>query len=232
MRRLRTFIGHDAREPRSFAVACASALAHDFEPLPLCADILRASGLMTRPVDERGQMWDLNSSAPQSTTFATARFWVPLLAHRGWVLFVDGDVLFLRSAEELLALADPRYAVMVVKHEVGAVSGSKMDGQAQTAYPRKLWSSVMLWNCDHKANRRLNLLALNQLPGRDLHAFCWLHDDEVGALPTEWNWLVGMQEKPARPAIAHFTLGTPELVDEFKCEHADLWLRATEEYGV
>ncbi len=46
-------------------------------------------------------------------------------------------------------------------------------------YPRKLWSSVMLWNCEHPANRRLNLQMLNQWPGRDLHAFRWLADGPV-----------------------------------------------------
>lgn len=224
---LRVMIGYEQREARSFDLAMASAKKHGFDPCPLYEDRLRTSGLLYRPTDRRGQMWDLNSDAPQSTSFAIARFFTPMLAHSGWCLFVDCDVLFMRSAAELARLADPRYAVMVVKHNVGDVGGTKMDNQRQTAYPRKLWSSVMLWNVDHPANRRLNVQMLNQWPGRDLHAFGWLSGDEIGELPMEWNWLVGMQEKPAQPAIAHYTLGTPELLVE--CPHADLWEKAAEE---
>lgn len=226
---MRVYIGHEDREQRSFDVAMGTARAHGFAPLPLYEHALRTSGLLTRPLDRRGQMWDLVSNAPQATSFAVARFFTPLLAHTGWALFTDCDMVFLRDAQELMQLADSRYAVQVVKHDVGNVGGKKMDGQAQTAYPRKLWSAVTLWNVDHPANRRLNITTLNSWPGRDLHAFGWLHDDEIGELPMDWNWLVGMQPKPANPAIAHYTLGTPELLPD--CEHADLWYRACEQYA-
>jgi hypothetical protein len=99
-----------------------------------------------------------------------------------------------------------------------------MDGQQQVAYARKNWSSVALWNCDHPANRRLSLVDVNERPGRDLHAFYWLHDDEIGELPARWNWLVGVQDKPEDPAIAHFTLGTPDMVPN--SPHADIWFNA------
>lgn len=227
---MRVLVGYEQREARSFRLALASARRRGYDAQPLYEDRLRASGMLYRPTDTRGQMWDFNSSAPQSTSFAIARFFTPLLAHSGWCLFVDCDVVFLRDAAELVALADPQYAVMVVKHQVGNVGGEKMDGQVQTAYPRKLWSSVMLWNLDHPANRRLNVQMLNQWPGRDLHAFGWLSGDEIGELPGEWNWLVGMQDKPANPAIAHYTLGTPELIVE--CPHADLWENEAKECNV
>ena len=80
---------------------------------------------------------------------------------------------------------------------------------------------TILVNCDHPGNRRLNLQMLNSWPGRDLHAFSWLADEEIGSLPGEWNWLVGLQDKPESPAIAHYTLGTPELVPD--CEYAEIW---------
>lgn len=230
MSELRVYVGHEAREQRSFNIAMATASAQGFVPEPLYEDRLRASGLLTRPTDRRGQMWDLTSNAPQATAFAVARFFTPLLAHTGWALCVDCDMVFLRHARELRQLADPRYAVMVVKHNVGAVSGTKMDGQVQTSYPRKLWSAVTLWNVDHPANRRLNLTTLNSWPGRDLHAFGWLAVDEIGELPMEWNWLVGMQDKPSAPAIAHFTLGTPELLPN--CEHAEIWEQAAKEFNL
>ena len=80
-----------------------------------------------------------------------------------------------------------------------------------------------MFNCDHPANQRLSLQDVNERPGRDLHRFYWLHDDEIGELPPEWNWLVGVQPMPAEPKLAHYTLGTPDIVES--CEHAELWWR-------
>ncbi len=225
---MRVFVGYEEREAVSFNLAVASALRFGCEVHGLYEDRLRASGIIYRPMDTRGgQAFDLNSEAPQSTRFAIARFATLLLAHSGWALFVDGDVIFLEDPRSMLRYARDDYAVCVVKHEVGQVGGFKMDNQIQTNYHRKLWSSVMLFNCDHPANRRLNLQMLNQWPGRDLHAFRWLADNEIGALPGEYNWLVGMQPKPERPIIAHYTLGTPELKPG--CEHAYIWEQAKKE---
>lgn len=225
---MKVFVGYEEREAESFRLAVASAQRFGCDVRGLYEDRLRSSGILYRPMDTRGgQAFDLNSEAPQSTRFAIARFATPLLAHSGWALFVDGDVVFLADPRAMLAYAREKYAVCVVKHEVGKLSGLKMDNQIQTNYHRKLWSSVMLFNCDHPANRRLNLQMLNQWPGRDLHAFRWLGDDEIGELPMEFNWLVGMQPKPERPVIAHYTLGTPELKPG--CEHADIWESARKE---
>jgi hypothetical protein len=121
--------------------------------------------------------------------------------------------------------ADPDKAVMVVKHNHYG-SGLKMAGMQQTAYQRKNWSSVMLFNCEHPANKRLSLRDVNERPGRDLHAFYWLHDSEIGDLPEQYNWLVGVQEKPESPKIAHYTLGGPWLKGWEPAAHDDLWIEA------
>lgn len=221
---LRVYIGHDAREQAAFDVAAKTARSFDCDVFPVYEDRLRLAGLLTRPLDRRGQMWDFNSSAPQSTNFAISRFFVPLLAHSGWCLAVDCDVVFLQDPHELLKFADEDKAVLVVKHAPLRATGTKMDGQVQTAYERKNWSSVALWNCSHPANRRLNLTTLNQWPGRDLHAFKWLADSEIGELPPEANWLVGVTPKPARPIISHFTEGGPWIPTWTPKEHDEIWL--------
>ena len=219
------YIGFDAREVDAFHVACDSLIAHQPRAVitPLFADRLAAVGLLRRPQDRRGVIYDISSNAPQSTDFAISRFLVPILHQSGWALFVDADMLFMADVAELFALADPAKAVMVVKHDYRPADGIKMDGQTQTAYPRKNWSSVMLFNCDHPANRRLSLSDVNERPGRDLHAFYWLQDSEIGELPAEWNWLVGVQPKPEVPKIAHYTLGVPSMPGLSECPHADLW---------
>ncbi len=225
---LRVYIGHDSREQVAFDVACKTMASFGCEVIPLYEERLRLSGMLTRPIDRRGQMWDFNSNAGQSTEFAIGRFAVVLLAHSGWCLFADADTWAMSDPHEVMRYADPSKAVCVVKHPPYQLSAFKMDGQVQISYPRKLWSSVMLFNCDHPANRRLNLTMLNQWPGRDLHAFKWLADDEIGELPVEANWLVGMMPKPERPIIAHMTLGGPWLPGWTPHEHDQLWREASQ----
>lgn len=224
---LSVFIGYDHREPRSYDVAVASLKRHASQPVhvtPLNLTKLAETGLLRRPQDTRGQRYDILSNAAASTEFAISRFLVPILAQTGWALFVDSDVVFLGDVADLFAAADPRYAVQVVRHDYEAAERTKMDGQANVAYPRKNWSSVILWNCDHYANRRLSLVDIQERRGLDLHSFYWCSDSEIGDLPPAWNWLVDIQEKPQAPKIAHFTLGTPEV--GVLSEHSRLWLEA------
>lgn len=181
--------------------------------LPLVREELAARGVMNRPIEVRdGKLWCPISEAPMSTEFAISRFAVPFLGGSGWAMFCDCDVLFLEDPAGLAGLLDPRYAVMVVKHSQRASEGTKMDGQVQTLYQRKNWSSVVLWNLEHPANKRLTTEALNTWPGRDLHAFKWLEDDEIGELPLRWNYLVGASAEELTPdnvSLAHYTLGGP-----------------------
>lgn len=227
------YIGWDAREVGAYEVACASLLTRSSIPVqitPLRLRPLELAGLMRRPRAVRnGRMWDEISGAPMSTEFANSRFLTPLLAQTGWALFMDCDIVVLEDVAELFELVDDDFAVMCVQHPelTGQGDGWKMDGQMQTDYARKNWSSVMLFNCDHPANRGLTLEKINGYPGRDLHRFCWLDERWIGALPAEWNWLVGVQARPAVPKLAHFTLGGPWLAGWEPHEHDDLWLAAS-----
>lgn len=223
---MRIYIGYDEAEAEAYRVAVNTlAMCTKIVPEPLDADRLRASGLLRRTVDKRGQMYDLPSNAPCLTEFAVSRFLVPILCQSGWALFTDCDVVFLDNPAELMRVADPDFAVLVVKHDHFG-HGTKMGGMEQTHYSRKNWSSVMLFNCDHPANRRLSLRDVNERPGRDLHAFYWLHDSEIGCIPGAWNWLVNVQDKPEHPKIAHFTLGGPWIDGWKAAEHDELWLGA------
>jgi hypothetical protein len=225
---LRVYIGYDSREPEAYAVAESSLLRRASVPVcvtPLNAQRLAENGLLRRPTDLRGQRYDIPSNAPASTEFAISRFLVLFLAQSGWALFVDCDVVFMDDVAKLFALADPRYAVMCVRHESAGSSGTKMDGQAQTSYPRKNESSVMLVNCDHPANKRLSLADVQERRGFDLHQFYWLNEAEIGYLPGEFNWLVNIEPAPAAPKIAHFTLGGPFTPGWHGAEHDEIWLR-------
>jgi len=224
---VRVYLGYDVREDAAYRVAMKTLCRHsDIIGEPLRADRLRDIGLYWRSVDHRdSRFYDLPSNAFAATEFATTRFLVPILCQEGWALFTDCDMLFLDDVRKMMDHADPFKAVMVVKHD-HRQEGMKMDNQPQQSYPRKNWSSVMLFNCNHAANRRLTVEDVNRRPGRDLHRFYWLHDDEIGELPPEWNWLVGVQPKPKHPKIAHYTLGGPWLPNWRPQEHDDLWLEA------
>ena len=222
---MKVYIGYDSSEDEAYKVAVKTLAAHSaIVPEPLEINRLSATGLMNRSVDNRGQKYDLPSGAPCSTEFAASRFLVPIICQTGWALFTDCDVVFLADPAELMKWADPGKAVYVVKHKHDG-AGTKMGGMVQTAYPRKNWSSVMLFNCDHPANRRLSLRDVNERPGRDLHAFYWLHDSEIGELPAEWNWLVNVNETPEQPKIAHFTNGGPWIGGWHPAPHDAIWNR-------
>lgn len=209
------FIGFDAREQEAYNVAQYSILRRSKDIIihPIHTPLVRA--YVNRPVEYRGeQMWCPVSDAPMSTAFANTRFASFLIQKEGWSVFTDCDIVCLADINELFDMADERYAVMVVKHDYQPKDEIKMDAQAQTVYARKNWSSVMLINHSHPSHLKLRSCdRINTWPGRDLHAFKWLTDDEIGELPKQWNWLVG--EYPDGNAddakILHFTNGHPGL---------------------
>lgn len=213
---MKVFIGFDEREAQAANVAAKSLreVTHgEIEPEFLCLPKLVDQGLIWRTQDRRGgQGYDLTANETYSTDFKFTRFLTPILAQQGFALFVDCDVVFLRDPREMLQNAHARHALNVVWHERAKYPGAwKMDAQVQTHYPRKNASSVMLFNCDHPAHRRLSLRDVNARSGLALHGFYWLADSEIGVLNDRWNWLVDVEPRPLLPGIVHMTLGGPWL---------------------
>jgi len=129
-------------------------------------------------------------------------------------------------------MTDDNHAVMVCKHDYKPQNNTKMDGCQQTQYPRKNWSSLILWNCSHPANKKLTPDIINTQTGKYLHRFEWLTDSEIGSIPTTWNWLVGWYKEPrdGTPKALHYTEGGPWF-DQYKdCEYADVWNKYHEMY--
>ena len=227
------WIGFDPRETAAFAV-CRQALRERLtKEIPIHGLTLEnLKGVYSRPTEIRKSacdnpiLWDCISEAPMSTEFAISRFFVPYLAKSGWALFMDCDMLPVADFSELFDICDPHYAVMCVNHKYETKQSTKMDGQVQTTYPKKNWSSVMAFNCDHPANKALTLDALNTLPGRDLHRFCWLDDSEIGKLDPGWNWLVGEQDEPVDLKNIHYTTGGPWFHGYENVPYADQWRQA------
>jgi len=222
------FIGFDPREGAAYTVALSSLTRHLTDSIPAHAiamgDLIKR-GLYTRPTEVReSRLWDVISDAPMSTEHACARFLTPHLAKSGWALFMDGDMLVRGDLAPMFDSLDPAKAVYCVQHVHQPEPGIKMDNQLQTRYARKNWSSFMVFNCDHPANKALSADLVNTAPGRDLHRFCWLEsDDLIGELPPAYNFLVGHTDPSIDPICVHFTDGVPDMAGYENCEYADEW---------
>ena len=216
---VKIFIGWDSREPIAadvceFSIEKNSTIPVDIEMLK--QDDLRKQLIYTRPPDTQG-----------STEFTFTRFLVPrLMDYQGWAVFCDCDFLWLGDIKDLIAQADDQYAVMLVRHDYRPQNTMKMDGKRQEYYPRKNWSSMILFNCGHPKNKWLTPYHINRATGQELHRFSWLDDKDIGSISPEWNWLVGWYHQPwdGVPKALHYTEGGPWFSNYQDCEYAGAWL--------
>ncbi|MBI5279965.1 MAG: glycosyltransferase [Burkholderiales bacterium] len=210
---IRIFIGFDERETAAWHVLTHSILARSSQPVSFTP--LNLANLRSVFWRERHPL--------QSTDFAFSRFLTPYLSgYQGWSLFMDCDMLVRDDIAKLFELRDDRYAVMCVKHDHQPRETIKFLGATQTAYEKKNWSSVMLFN-----NARCQALTpeyVNTATGLELHQFKWLDDDAlIGELPRRWNHLVGYYNEDAQASNVHYTLGGPYFDEYRDCEFGDEW---------
>lgn len=231
MNNLRVFVGYDSREDDAYRVCVRSLLDRSSIPLciqPLDETKLRHAGLYTRYWHiENGQKTDNNDNKPFSTAFSFTRFLVPTLCQwSGVALYCDCDFLWRADIDLLvggLNGIDSNNAVSVVKHNHNPFDTTKMDGQTQTVYHRKNWSSLILYNCGHPANYMLTPDVVNKATGQWLHSLSWVHDHEIGSLDRVWNCLSGVDTDIEDPFAVHFTNGTPSMKGHDKDPFADEW---------
>lgn len=211
---LQLYIGYDPRESVAFYTLAHSIFARSSIPLSIAP-------LMRRHL---GHLYSRPRGPTESTEFSLTRFLVPALAgYRGWSIYMDCDMLCRADIAELAALAEraAHKAVLVCQHDYVPKTERKFLDQVQTKYPRKNWSSLMLFN-----NERCKTLTadyVNSASGLDLHRFRWVDDGQIGALPLEWNWLVSEYPHRADAKIVHFTRGGPYFDDYADCDYADEW---------
>jgi hypothetical protein len=209
---IRVFVGFDARETEAFHVLSHSIHRHASQPVsitPLIRSQLRR--IHTR---ERGPR--------ESTDFSLTRFLVPYLCgYQGQAIFMDCDMLLRADIAEVLAYYDPSKAVSVCQHDYQTKATSKFLGQKNEPYPRKNWSSFMVFNAARCT--ALTPEFVNTATPATLHRFAWVPDAEIGSLPLTWNWLVTEYPKREDVQNAHFTLGTPCFEEYRACDYADEW---------
>lgn len=210
---LRIFIGYDAREAVAYHVLAHSILSRASAPYSITPLAL----------PQLGRAYTRGPGG--STAFTFTRFLVPYLSnYEGLSLFLDCDILVQADITEVLLhpLLDPGRAVYVCQHDYVPRQSVKFLGAPQQAYPRKNWSSVMLF--DNARCKALTPAYVNTASPADLHRFAWLSDAQIGSLPLEWNYLVGEDnQSPEPPKAIHYTNGGPYFPEYAGCDFADAW---------
>lgn len=210
---LKLFVGFDQREAVAYHVFCQSVIEQSSIPIsfiPLDPSLL--SNLYAE------------THTDGSNTFIYSRFLVPYLCgYDGFAIFADGDMLLNADINELISIADETKAVQVVKHNYQTKFPKKYLGNKNENYPRKNWSSLIVWNCAHPAHKVLTPTFIEQQTGSYLHRFSWIDDRDIGVLPQEWNWLELEYDPNPNAKLIHYTVGTPCFSDYKNGPTSDLW---------
>ena len=192
------FVGYDPREAIAFHVCVNSIIRQASRPvaiMPLALNLFKDY---------------TETHTDGSNHFIYSRFLVPhLMGYSGHAIFIDGDMIVRGDIVELWEQRSAHHDVQVVKHNYKTRMTEKYLGSKNEDYPRKNWSSVILWNCSSYPNRRLTPEFVEKATGAELHRFTWIDDNRVGELPSEWNWLPDEYGENQNAKLLHYTLGTP-----------------------
>ena len=212
--KVKIYIGFDQRESVAYHTFVQSLIDHASIPLDITPLAMRT----LKGYEEKHE--------DKSNDFVYSRFLTPFLNDfEGWAIFADGDMICQKDIKELLDLKDDSKALQVVKHDYKTKANQKYLGNINQDYPRKNWSSVILWNCKHPKHKILTPDFIANQTGKYLHRFSWLENGDIGELPKEWNWLATEYPNNEQANIIHYTLGTPCFKDYRKTEMADIWLK-------
>jgi len=200
---VKVFIGYDPAESIAWHTMAASIYRQSSRPVAIVPiNLNNLKSIFNRQRDPK-----------QSNEFSFSRFLVPYLCnYEGLGIFFDCDQMLRADIAEIFSVMNeqPDKAVYVVKHSYEPRDDIKYLNNVQYKYPRKNWSSVVLWNCAHKKNRFLSPAVVNSSDGLTLHRFTWLDDNEIGELTVNWNWLVGEYDNPPVDIKnLHWTIGGP-----------------------
>jgi lipopolysaccharide biosynthesis glycosyltransferase len=214
---IRLVVGFDQREAIAYHVFVQSVIQKSSSPISFY------------PLSKNALSFYNEIHTDRSNAFTYSRFLTPYLMNfEGWAIYLDGDMVCQEDISLLWKMKDSSKAVQVIKHEYKTKANKKYLNNINIDYPKKNWSSVIIWNCAHPKNKVLNPEFISCSDGKFLHRFMWLDDEDIGELTLEWNWLA--IEYPPNPnaKLIHFTLGTPCFSDYSQSEMSDEWHSAFE----
>lgn len=213
----RCYIGYDPREAIAYHVCVNSLIRLSSKPLTITPlSLPNMKGFYTE-----GARVTIEGYLP-TNQFIFSRFLVPSMNnYEGWSLFIDGDMIVTDDIQKLFELADDTKAVQVVKHDYKTKFPIKYLNQVNGDYPRKNWTSVMMFNNAHPDNKKLTPEYISKASGKELHRIEWT--DEIGEIPVEWNWLADEYGENPEAKLIHYTTGTPCFHDYACTPMANLW---------
>ena len=215
LNKAKIYVGFDQREAVAYHTFVQSLIIHSTIPLDITPLSLKSLSIYK----------ELHTDC--SNDFVYSRFLTPFLNNfDGWAIYADGDMICQRDILELLELRDESKAIMVVKHDYQTKQSRKYFNNKNENYPKKNWSSVILWNCKHVKHKILSPKFVQNQSGKFLHRFSWLDEDDIGELPIEWNWLAIEYPENKKAKIIHYTLGTPCLNEYNNTDMSDIWYDA------
>jgi len=214
---IKVFIGFDQVESVAWHTMAHSIFTRSSRPVALIpVNLTNLKKIYTRERDPK-----------QSNEFSFTRFLVPYLNdYDGFAIFFDCDMMLRTDINEIFdaVTKDPGRAVYVVKHDYEPKNEIKFLNTVQYKYPRKNWSSVILWNCGHPSNKSVTPEFINSASAMELHRFLWLKDDEIGELDVRWNWLVGEYTSPPNDVKnVHWTVGGPYFEEYRDVDFSEEW---------
>ena len=214
MKPIPIFIGYDPREAIAYHTCANSIIRHASKPVAIIPLALNLFEDYTE------------THTDGSNQFIYSRFLVPhLMDYTGHAIFIDGDMIVRSDITELWQWRHKQYDVQVVKHNYETCMTEKYLGSKNENYPRKNWSSVIIWNCESPANKLLTPEFVQRSTGAELHRFTWIKDERIGDLPAEWNWLPDEYGPNINADLLHYTLGAPCFHDFATTPMADEWHR-------
>ena len=208
---MKIFIGYDSKQDVASKV-CEYSIRRNSK-----AKYLDITHLKTDELKERGVYFRPDGD-PSSTEFTYSRFLVPYLSdYTGFSIFCDGDFLFLNDIDRLFNVAmmdfdNKKKAAWCVHHlEYTPKSDTKFYGKPQLTFPKKNWSSLIIFNNSHPSCKKLNPLTVANKSPQWIYRFEWLNEreGELANIPVVWNWLVGEYSNRITPQALHFTNGGP-----------------------
>ena len=206
------FVGFDQKEAVAYHTFSQSLIENSSIPISIT------------PLAENNLNVYEEKHSDGTNKFTYSRFLIPYLMNfQGWAIYFDGDMVCLSDVKDLIQNFDENNAVQVVKHDYKTKISLKYFGHKNENYPRKNWSSVILWNCGHPNNKFLTPEFIGNKDGAFLHRFKWLQDNEIGEIDKKWNWLAIEYPEIQDPKLIHYTLGTPCFKEYKDTSMASYW---------
>jgi hypothetical protein len=216
MKPFKIFIGYDPREKIAFHVLSQSIIENSSIPVSITPIYLK----------NLRKFYRRKKRIKDSTEFSISRFLAPYLSnYEGYSLFVDCDFIIREDVAKLLKIAksNSKKVLWCVKHNYVPKNKIKFLNEKQLLYSKKNWSSFVVYN-----NRKCKILTprfIEKANGLYLHQFRWTKDSLIGALPRQWNVLVGEQKIPKDFKSLHFTVGGPYFKKYKKSSGSNFWFK-------